>query len=145
MTLTEIKEMTFRDSPKITEANVEEVLAINPALYAKYLALYMEENRNLRQLKSKKNIIYLNLKEYFRGLKDSHDPMVIARGPFNKRILEKEVEMYIDADMDYMQPNEEYEMQKDICNNIREFLDNLKFRPNNAKSFCDWKKFIHGA
>ena len=141
-----ILEMWKKDS-LIDEMNLDESSRDSAKLHSKYLELY-----SINKLKLKKS--NLDLKKLLKNkwlwyngkmTKQEMDDLGWDYDPLNGlKVLKGEMDFYYDADEDIQNQQARIEYLEEVCNTLKEIMENVKWRHQNIKNIIEWRKFTSG-
>lgn len=142
----DILEMWKKDSV-IDEMNLDESSRDSAKLHSKYLELY-----SINKLKLKKS--NLDLKKLLKNkwlwyngkmTKQEMDDLGWDYDPLNGlKVLKGEMDFYYDADEDIQNQQARIEYLEEVCNTLKEIMENVKWRHQNIKNIIEWRKFTSG-
>lgn len=131
----------------IDEMNLDESSRDSAKLHSKYLELY-----SINKLKLKKS--NLDLKKLLKNkwlwyngkmTKQEMDDLGWDYDPLNGlKVLKGEMDFYYDADEDIQNQQARIEYLEEVCNTLKEIMENVKWRHQNIKNIIEWRKFTSG-
>lgn len=114
-----------------SEDNFQSKLAEVPLLYSRYLQIFVNENKNLMELKLKKEVKYAELYRYFKY-------------SANERWDTKsEIEAQMYSDLGFQSIISDINTQQEIVTFLEQTLDNIKTLSFAVRNHIDWQKFIN--
>ena len=114
-----------------SEDNFQSKLAEVPLLYSRYLQIFVNENKNLMELKLKKEVKYADLYRYFKY-------------SANERWDTKsEIEAQMYSDIQFQSIISDINTQQEIVTFLEQTLDNIKTLSFAVRNHIDWQKFIN--
>lgn len=114
-----------------SEDNFQSKLAEVPLLYSRYLQIFVNENKNLMELKLKKEVKYADLYRYFKF-------------SANERWDTKsEIEAQMYSDIQFQSIISDINTQQEIVTFLEQTLDNIKTLSFAVRNHIDWQKFIN--
>jgi delta 1-pyrroline-5-carboxylate dehydrogenase len=114
-----------------SEDNFQSKLAEVPLLYSRYLQIFVNENKNLMELKLKKEVKYADLYRYFKY-------------SANERWDTKsEIEAQMYSDLGFQSIISDINSQQEIVTFLEQTLDNIKTLSFAVRNHIAWQKFIN--
>ena len=114
-----------------SEDNFQSKLAEVPLLYSRYLQIFVNENKNLMELKLKKEVKYADLYRYYKF-------------SANERWDTKsEIEAQMYSDQQFQSIISDINSQQEIVTFLEQTLDNIKTLSFAVRNHIDWQKFIN--
>ena len=114
-----------------SEDNFQSKLAEVPLLYSRYLQIFVNENKNLMELKLKKEVKYADLYRYYKF-------------SANERWDTKsEIEAQMYSDLGFQSIISDINTQQEIVTFLEQTLDNIKTLSFAVRNHIDWQKFIN--
>ena len=144
--LENILEMWKKDSP-IDEMRLDESSRDSAKLHAKYLELYSVNKIKLKKLDLDFKVILRDKFMHYNGKlsKDEMDEKGWDYDPLNGlTVLKGDMDKWYDADPVIQEHQAKIEYQKEICDTLKEIMENIKWRHQNIKNMIEWRKFTSG-
>ncbi len=144
--LEKILEMWKKDSP-IDEMRLDESSRDSAKLHAKYLELYSVNKIKLKKLDLDFKVILRDKFMHYNGKlsKDEMDEKGWDYDPLNGlTVLKGDMDKWYDADPVIQEHQAKIEYQKEICDTLKEIMENIKWRHQNIKNMIEWRKFTSG-
>ena len=144
--LEQIHKMWKKDS-EIDEMNLDESSRQSAKLHSKYLELL-----SVNRLKLKK--LDMDFKVLLRD-KWSHYNGKLSQEELNKKgweydplngltVLKGDMDKWYDADPLIQEHQAKMQYSQEICDILKEILENIKWRHQNSKNMIEWRKFTSG-
>ena len=144
--LEQIHKMWKKDS-EIDEMNLDESSRQSAKLHSKYLELL-----SVNRLKLKK--LDMDFKVLLRD-KWSHYNGKLSQEELNKKgweydplngltVLKGDMDKWYDADPLIQEHQAKMQYSQEICDILKEILENIKWRHQNIKNMIEWRKFTSG-
>jgi len=144
--LEQIHKMWKKDS-EIDEMNLDESSRQSAKLHSKYLELL-----SVNRLKLKK--LDMDFKVLLRD-KWSHYNGKLSQEELNKKgweydplngltVLKGDMDKWYDADPLIQEHQAKMQYSQEICDILKEILENVKWRHQNIKNMIEWRKFTSG-
>lgn len=141
MDLEEIQELIKVDS-EINPLNLgEESLNISK-IHGKWIVILCNEQRLLKAINIKLSNVTKERIEYYTG--KAPDSVYKEKGAFNMKILNKDLQLYLDSDIEINAIKTKKEMLEIKIGLINEFIKGLNQRTFNIKNAIEWKRFQNG-
>jgi len=144
--LEKILEMWKKDSP-IDEMRLDESSRDSAKLHAKYLELYSVNKIKLKKLDLDFKVILRDKFMHYNGKlsKEEMDEKGWDYDPLNGlTVLKGDMDKWYDADPIIQEHQAKMEYQKEICDTLKEIMENIKWRHQNIKNMIEWRKFTSG-
>ncbi len=138
--------MWKKDSP-IDEMRLDESSRDSAKLHAKYLELYSVNKIKLKKLDLDFKVILRDKFMHYNGKlsKDEMDEKGWDYDPLNGlTVLKGDMDKWYDADPVIQEHQAKIEYQKEICDTLKEIMENIKWRHQNIKNMIEWRKFTSG-
>ena len=144
--LEKILAMWKKDSP-IDEMRLDESSRDSAKLHAKYLELYSVNKIRLKKLDLDFKVILRDKFMHYNGKlsKEEMDSKGWDYDPLNGlTVLKGDMDKWYDADPIIQEHQAKMEYQKEICDTLKEIMENIKWRHQNIKNMIEWRKFTSG-
>jgi hypothetical protein len=144
--LEKILEMWKKDSP-IDDMRLDESSRDSAKLHAKYLELYSVNKIKLKKLDLDFKVILRDKFMHYNGKlsKEEMDEKGWDYNPLNGlTVLKGDMDKWYDADPIIQEHQAKMEYQKEICDTLKEIMENIKWRHQNIKNMIEWRKFTSG-
>ena len=144
--LEKILEMWKKDSP-IDDMRLDESSRDSAKLHAKYLELYSVNKIKLKKLDLDFKVILRDKFMHYNGKlsKEEMDEKGWGYDPLNGlTVLKGDMDKWYDADPIIQEHQAKMEYQKEICDTLKEIMENIKWRHQNIKNMIEWRKFTSG-
>jgi len=144
--LEKILEMWKKDSP-IDDMRLDESSRDSAKLHAKYLELYSVNKIRLKKLDLDFKVILRDKFMHYNGKlsKEEMDEKGWGYDPLNGlTVLKGDMDKWYDADPIIQEHQAKMEYQKEICDTLKEIMENIKWRHQNIKNMIEWRKFTSG-
>jgi hypothetical protein len=144
--LEKILEMWKKDSP-IDDMRLDESSRDSAKLHAKYLELYSVNKIKLKKLDLDFKVILRDKFMHYNGKlsKEEMDEKGWDYDPLNGlTVLKGDMDKWYDADPIIQEHQAKMEYQKEICDTLKEIMENIKWRHQNIKNMIEWRKFTSG-
>ena len=141
-----ILEMWKKDSI-IDEMQLDESSRDSAKLHSKYLELYSVNKIRLKKLDLDYKVILRDKFMHYNGklTKDEMDEKGWDYDPLNGlTVLKGDMDKWYDADPVIQGHQAKIEYQKEICDTLKEIMENIKWRHQNIKNMIEWRKFTSG-
>jgi hypothetical protein len=117
-------------------------------LHGKYIEIYTVARLQLKKIEFEKSKLDLDLYLYYSGklTKDQMDKLKLPYDPFNglSKPMKSELPRWIDADEHMFKMKLKLETAKVFFDNVKEILDNIKWRHQTIKNILAHKQFVAG-
>lgn len=135
---------SWDEDSKINELEMGQEAIRTDRLHFKYTKMIIEENVRLAMTKNEYNKKYKELWQiYTKDAIRSTDLKVIAKSP-SGGVMEKNAEMFIQADEEFQVVSVKLALQTEICNALKDIKWQLTKRNDTIKNYIAWKKFMAG-
>jgi len=144
--LEKILEMWKKDS-LIDEMRLDESSRDSAKLHSKYLELYSVNKMRLKKLDLDFKIILRDKFMHYNGklTKAEMDEKGWDYDPLNGlTVLKGDMDKWYDADPVVQAHQAKMEYTKEMCDCLKEIMENIKWRHQNIKNMIDWRKFTSG-
>ena len=141
MTLEELQQQAEKDL-KMDDLELGDESLKSATLHQKYLTIY----NTFRQLhlmnEGTYRVLYRKKWEYYVG---KADPIVYRDKPFEHKILNADIPIYLDSDEDLIKAKQKLEYYKMCTDSCERILKQLQSRGWDIKNAIEWRKFVDGA
>ena len=144
--LQEILEMWKKDSV-IDEMNLDESSRQSAKLHGKYLELLSVNRLKLKKLELDFKVLLRDKFMHYNGKLSQQE--IDSKGwdydPLNGlTVLKGDMDKWYDADPLIQEAQLKIEYTKEVCDTLKEILENVKWRHQNIKNMIEWRKFTSG-
>ena len=146
MNLESILAMWKQDS-EIDEVQLDESSRDSAKLHSKYLDLYSVAKLKQKDLDLKFKVILRDKFMHYNGKlsKEEMDSKGWDYDPLNGlTVLKGDMDKWYDADPIIQQHQAKMEYTKEMCDTLKEIMENIKWRHQNIKNMIEWRKFTSG-
>ena len=144
--LEKILEMWKKDS-LIDEMRLDESSRDSAKLPSKYLELYSVNKMKLKKLELDFKVILRDKFMHYNGKlsQEEMDKKGWEYDPLNGlTVLKGDMDKWYDADPIIQQHQARIEYAKEMCDTLKEIMENIKWRHQNIKNMIEWRKFTSG-
>jgi|TARA_X000000950_G_C13725956_1_gene582228 hypothetical protein len=145
-TLEKIHDMWKKDAP-IDDMRLDESSRESAKLHAKYLEIHSVNKIKLKKLELDFKVILRDKFMHYNGKlsKEEMDEKGWNYDPLNGlTVLKGDMDKWYDADPLIQEHQAKIEYQKEICDTLKEIMENIKWRHQNIKNMIEWRKFTSG-
>lgn len=144
--LEQIHEMWKKDSV-IDEMNLDESSRQSAKLHGKYLELLSVNRLKLKKLELDFKVLLRDKFMHYNGKLSQQE--IDSKGwdydPLNGlTVLKGDMDKWYDADPLIQEAQLKIEYTKEVCDTLKEILENVKWRHQNIKNMIEWRKFTSG-
>lgn len=144
--LEQIHEMWKKDSV-IDEMNLDESSRQSAKLHGKYLELLSVNRLKLKKLELDFKVLLRDKFMHYNGKLSQEE--IDSKGwdydPLNGlTVLKGDMDKWYDADPLIQEAQLKIEYTKEVCDTLKEILENVKWRHQNIKNMIEWRKFTSG-
>ena len=130
---------------KIDETNLSHESTNIPILHSKYISMYTNAKLSRLRIYEKRKEIKRKLTEYYSGdLNNPEDIKEIGREPFNKKLLNTQVQTYVDADDEMININLKIGYQDELIKLLEDIVKTIHTRNFIIKNSLDYQRFMNG-
>ena len=130
---------------KIDETNLSHESTNIPILHSKYISMYTNAKLSRLRIYEKRKEIKRKLTEYYSGdLNNPEDIKEIGREPFNKKLLNTQVQTYVDSDGEMMNNNLKTGYQDELIKVLEDIVKTIHTRNFIIKYSLDYQHFMNG-
>ncbi len=144
--LEKILEMWKEDSI-IDEMKLDESSRDSAKLHSKYLEIYSVNKIKLKKLELDFKVILRDKFMHYNGKlsKEVMDEKGWEYDPLNGlTVLKGDMDKWYNADPIVQSHQAKMAYQKELCDTLKEIMENIKWRHQNIKNMIDWHKFTSG-
>jgi len=144
--LESIIEMWKKDSI-IDEMQLDESSRDSAKLHSKYLELLSINRLKLRKYEMDMKVLLKNKWLHYNGklTKEEIDALGWPYDPLNGlKVLKGELDYYYDSDPDIQKQQAKIQYIQEMCDVLKEVMENIKWRHQNIKNMIEWRKFTSG-
>ena len=144
--LESIIEMWKKDSV-INEMQLDESSRDSAKLHSKYLELLSINRLKLRKYEMDMKVLLKNKWLHYNGklTKEEIDTLGWSYDPLNGlKVLKGELDYYYDSDVDIQKQQAKIQYIQEMCDVLKEIMENIKWRHQNIKNMIEWRKFTSG-
>lgn len=144
--LEKILEMWKEDSI-IDEMKLDESSRDSAKLHSKYLEIYSVNKIKLKKLELDFKVILRDKFMHYSGKlsKEVMDEKGWEYDPLNGlTVLKGDMDKWYDADPIVQSHQAKMAYQKELCDTLKEIMENIKWRHQNIKNMIEWRKFTSG-
>ena len=144
--LESIIEMWKKDSV-INEMQLDESSRDSAKLHSKYLELLSINRLKLRKYEMDMKVLLKNKWLHYNGklTKEEIDALGWPYDPLNGlKVLKGELDYYYDSDPDIQKQQAKIQYIQEMCDVLKEVMENIKWRHQNIKNMIEWRKFTSG-
>lgn len=130
---------------KIDETNLSHESTNIPILHSKYISMYTNAKLTRLRIYEKRKEIKRKLTEYYSGdLNNPEDIKEIDREPFNKKLLNTQVQTYVDSDDEMININLKLGYQDELIKLLEDIVKTIHTRNFIIKNSLDYQRFMNG-
>ena len=144
--LEQIHEMWKKDS-EIDEMNLDESSRQSAKLHSKYLELLSINRLKLKKLDMDFKVLLRDKWSHYNGKlsQEEMDSKGWDYDPLNGlTVLKGDMDKWYDADPVIQEHQAKMQYSQEICDTLKEILENIKWRHQNIKNMIEWRKFTSG-
>jgi len=144
--LEKILEMWKEDSI-IDEMKLDESSRDSAKLHSKYLEIYSVNKLKLKKLELDFKVILRDKFMHYNGKlsKEVMDEKGWEYDPLNGlTVLKGDMDKWYNADPIVQSHQAKMAYQKELCDTLKEIMENIKWRHQNIKNMIDWRRFTSG-
>lgn len=145
-TLDDVLEEWSQDC-EIPKHDLAEASRKTPNLHQKYLEVYTRTRLRLRQAEMDQRTLLKDKWMHYNGKmsKDDIDARNWSYDPLEGlKIMKGDMDKFYDADSDIQASEMKIQYLKEMCDTLKEILDNLKWRHQTIANMIKWKQFEAG-
>lgn len=144
--LQEILEMWKKDSV-IDEMNLDEASRDSAKLHGKYLELLSVNRMKLKKAELDFKVLLKDKWLHYNGKMSREE--IDAKGwdydPLGGlTVLKGDMDYYYDSDPIIQEHQAKIQYIQELCDTLKEILDNIKWRHQTIKNMIEWRKFTSG-
>ena len=144
--LQEILEMWKKDSV-IDEMNLDEASRDSAKLHGKYLELLSVNRMKLKKAELDFKVLLKDKWLHYNGKMSREE--IDAKGwdydPLGGlTVLKGDMDYYYDSDPIIQEHQAKIQYLQELCDTLKEILDNIKWRHQTVKNMIEWRKFTSG-
>tara|TARA_R110000782_G_scaffold92760_4_gene176200 strand:- start:451 stop:840 length:390 start_codon:yes stop_codon:yes gene_type:complete len=116
-------------------------------LHSKYLELMSINRLRLRKFEMELKVLLKKKWLHYNGklTKAEIDELGWSYDPLNGlKVLKGDMDYYYDADPDIQQQQAKIQYTQEMCDVLKEIMENIKWRHQNIKNMIEWVKFTSG-
>ena len=144
--LEQILEMWKKDS-EIDDVRLDEASKKSASLHSKYLELLSIYKLQLKKKEGEFNILLKNKWLWYNGKlsKQEMDDLGWDYDPLNGlTVLKGDMDKFYDSDPMIQEHQARIQYAQEVCDTLKEILENIKWRHQNIKNIIEWNKFTSG-
>ena len=144
--LENIIEMWKKDSV-IDEMNLGDASRESAKLHSKYLELYSVNKLKLKKQELDFKVLLRDKWSHYNGKlsQEEMDSKGWDYDPLNGlTVLKGDMDKWYDADPVIQEHQAKMQYSQEICDTLKEILENIKWRHQNIKNMIEWRKFTSG-
>ncbi len=144
--LEQIHIMWKKDS-EIDEMNLDDSSRQSAKLHSKYLELLSVNRLKLKKLDMDFKVLLRDKWSHYNGKlsQEEMDQKGWDYDPLNGlTVLKGDMDKWYDADPVIQEHQAKIEYTQEICDTLKEILENIKWRHQNIKNMIEWRKFTSG-
>jgi len=144
--LEQIHKMWKKDS-EIDEMNLDESSRQSAKLHSKYLELLSVNRLKLKKLDMDFKVLLRDKWSHYNGKLSQEE--LNSKGweydPLNGlTVLKGDMDKWYDADPIIQEHQAKMQYTQEICDTLKEIMENIKWRHQNIKNMIEWRKFTSG-
>tara|TARA_Y100001937_G_scaffold19027_1_gene26260 strand:+ start:14876 stop:15322 length:447 start_codon:yes stop_codon:yes gene_type:complete len=144
--LEQIHIMWKKDS-EIDEMNLDDSSRQSAKLHSKYLELLSVNRLKLKKLDMDFKVLLRDKWSHYNGKLSQEE--IEEKGweydPLNGlTVLKGDMDKWYDADPVIQEHQAKMQYSQEICDTLKEILENIKWRHQNIKNMIEWRKFTSG-
>lgn len=144
--LEQIHKMWKKDS-EIDEMNLDESSRQSAKLHSKYLELLSVNRLKLKKLDMDFKVLLRDKWSHYNGKLSQEE--LNSKGweydPLNGlTVLKGDMDKWYDADPIIQEHQAKMQYTQEICDILKEIMENIKWRHQNIKNMIEWRKFTSG-
>jgi hypothetical protein len=143
MTLEEIQAQWSKDAP-VDRTDLASEASRIPQMHSKYFKIFSVERLLLRKLEQESKQLWKDLWEYYQGNFDYEELKERGWDQINQRILKSDLNIYIDANQNWIDNNLKVAYQKEKVDFLEAIIKSLNNRGFNINAAIQWEKFKVG-
>jgi hypothetical protein len=129
----------------VDETNLSVASTNIPILHAKYITMYTNSRLRRTRLNEKKKEAKRILTEYYSGdLNNPYDLQMINREPFSKKLLNQQIQTYVDGDKEMIDMNLKVGYQEEVIKLLEDIVKSIHTRGFVIKNSLDYQRFMNG-
>lgn len=144
--LEQILEMWKKDSV-IDEMNLDESSRQSAKLHSKYLEILSVNRLKLKKANLEFKVILRDKFKHYNG-KLSQEEMDAKGWDYDPldglTVLKGDMDKWYDADPIIQEHQAKVQYLEEMCDTLKEILDNIRWRHQNIKNMIEWRKFTSG-
>lgn len=141
-----ILDMWKKDSI-IDELNLDEASRESAKLHGKYLELLSVNRMRLKKTEMEFKVLLKNKWLHYNGKlsQEEIDTLGWNYDPLNGlTVLKGDMDRFYDADPIIQEHQAKLEYIQEMCDTLKEIIDNIKWRSQTIKNMIEWRKFTSG-
>lgn len=135
---------TWKEDSVIDDVDVDKTSANIPLLHGKYVQELSLNRRKLKALQLKRRQLYSELRKYYLGRCDDIDLSKLKRDQFLVKILNSEVDTYINADKEMIELDSLIAITDDTVDVLTEIMKSINSRNYTISNIINHRKLILG-
>lgn len=137
----------WKEDSIIDEMKLDESSRDSAKLHSKYLEIYSVNKIKLKKLELDFKVILRDKFMHYSGKlsKEVMDEKGWEYDPLNGlTVLKGDMDKWYDADPIVQSHQAKMAYQKELCDTLKEIMENIKWRHQNIKNMIEWRKFTSG-
>lgn len=137
----------WKEDSIIDEMKLDESSRDSAKLHSKYLEIYSVNKIKLKKLELDFKVILRDKFMHYNGKlsKEVMDEKGWEYDPLNGlTVLKGDMDKWYNADPIVQSHQAKMAYQKELCDTLKEIMENIKWRHQNIKNMIDWHKFTSG-
>lgn len=144
--LQQILEMWKKDSV-IDELKLDESSRNSAKLHGKYLEILSVNRMKLKKADNEFKVLLKNKWLHYNGKlsQEEIDELGWSYDPLNGlTILKGDMDRFYDSDPHIQEHKAKMQYLEEVCDTLKEILENIKWRHQTIKNMIEWRKFTSG-
>ena len=129
---------------EIDQSNIGNESSKIPKLHNKYYVIYLKEGYRIRQMRADYKKLFEVKRDYYLCEMDPEDLKKYEWKPFQKKVLESQVNRYVESDSDIIDMTLKIGIQEEKLKYLEAILDMINKRGFQIKNIIDWIKLSNG-
>ncbi len=137
----------WKEDSIIDEMKLDESSRDSAKLHSKYLEIYSVNKIKLKKLELDFKVILRDKFMHYNGKlsKEVMDEKGWEYDPLNGlTVLKGDMDKWYNADPIVQSHQAKMAYQKELCDTLKEIMENIKWRHQNIKNMIDWRRFTSG-
>ena len=137
----------WKKDSEIDEMNLDDSSRQSAKLHSKYLELLSVNRLKLKKLDMDFKVLLRDKWSHYNGKLSQEE--IEEKGweydPLNGlTVLKGDMDKWYDADPVIQEHQAKMQYSQEICDTLKEILENIKWRHQNIKNMIEWRKFTSG-